>query len=167
MCFVWFWEQTAIISLYNLNWLVFITEAECVYCAVRWVLKYNFHLKTITALSIYHAMERHIIELWFENIWKEIAIDQADVWPRNSPWINEENLENIITIVCSDEHCDRALPKYKPACMLEVSSGLFNDAIPVCASKYGGRTLLRKGWSHKIIWPITSCTTLKMSCSMK
>ena len=26
---------TAIISLYNINWLVFITETECVYCAVR------------------------------------------------------------------------------------------------------------------------------------
>ena len=28
-------EQTAIISLYNINWLVFITEREYVYCAVR------------------------------------------------------------------------------------------------------------------------------------
>ena len=35
MCFVWIWEQTAIISLYNINWLVFITETVCVYCAVR------------------------------------------------------------------------------------------------------------------------------------
>ena len=30
MCFVWISEQTAII-----NWLVFVTEAESVYCAVR------------------------------------------------------------------------------------------------------------------------------------
>ena len=35
MCFVWIWEQTAIISLYSINWLVFITEMECIYCAVR------------------------------------------------------------------------------------------------------------------------------------
>ena len=35
MCFVWTWEQTAIISLYSINWLVFTTETECVYCAVR------------------------------------------------------------------------------------------------------------------------------------
>jgi len=35
MCFVWIWEQTVIISLYSINWLVFITETECVYCAVR------------------------------------------------------------------------------------------------------------------------------------
>ena len=35
MCFVWIWEQTAIISLYSINWLVCITETECVYWAVR------------------------------------------------------------------------------------------------------------------------------------
>jgi len=37
MRFVWISEQTAVISLYNINWLVFITETECVYCAVRTV----------------------------------------------------------------------------------------------------------------------------------
>jgi len=35
MCFVWTLEQTTIISLHNINWLVCITETECVYCAVR------------------------------------------------------------------------------------------------------------------------------------
>ena len=35
MYFVRIWEQTAFISLYSINWLVFITETECVYCAVR------------------------------------------------------------------------------------------------------------------------------------
>ena len=35
MCFVCISEQTAIISLCNINWLVCITETERVYCAVR------------------------------------------------------------------------------------------------------------------------------------
>ena len=35
MCFVRIWEQTAIISLYSINWLVFITETEGVYWAIR------------------------------------------------------------------------------------------------------------------------------------
>ena len=35
MCFVWISAQTAIISLCNINWLVCVTETECVYCAVR------------------------------------------------------------------------------------------------------------------------------------
>ena len=42
MCFVWIWEQTAIISLYNINWLVFITEMESVYWAVRAVCLEKF-----------------------------------------------------------------------------------------------------------------------------
>ena len=29
------WEQTAIISLYSIDWMVCITETECVYCPVR------------------------------------------------------------------------------------------------------------------------------------
>jgi len=35
MCFAWISEQRAIISLYNINLAVFISEAESVYCAVR------------------------------------------------------------------------------------------------------------------------------------
>ena len=35
MCFVWIWEQTAIISLYNIKWLVFMSEVGSVFCAVR------------------------------------------------------------------------------------------------------------------------------------
>ena len=41
VCFVWIWEQTAIISLYRIDWLFFITETECVYCAVRTGYLYN------------------------------------------------------------------------------------------------------------------------------
>jgi hypothetical protein len=32
---IWIWEQATIISLYSINWLVCITETECVYCSVR------------------------------------------------------------------------------------------------------------------------------------
>jgi hypothetical protein len=35
VCFVCISEQTVIISLYSINWLVFITQTERVYCAVR------------------------------------------------------------------------------------------------------------------------------------
>jgi hypothetical protein len=35
VCFIWISEQRAIISLHNINVLVFIIEVECVYCAVR------------------------------------------------------------------------------------------------------------------------------------
>jgi hypothetical protein len=48
MCFVWISEQTGIISLYSINWLVFVTETGCVYCAVRskslTIIHVNFRL---------------------------------------------------------------------------------------------------------------------------
>jgi DNA-directed RNA polymerase subunit RPC12/RpoP len=44
MCFVWISEQTAIISLYSINWLVFIAETECVYCAVRTLYSARFNI---------------------------------------------------------------------------------------------------------------------------
>ena len=44
MCSVRIWEQTAIISLYSINWLVCITETECVYCAVRTGSLYIIHV---------------------------------------------------------------------------------------------------------------------------
>ena len=40
MCFVWIWEQTAIISLYNINWLVFVTE-ECLLRGTGWIFVRN------------------------------------------------------------------------------------------------------------------------------
>ena len=59
MCFVWTWEQTAIISLYSINWLVFITETECVYCAVR-----AETLKVIQANSPSEGLSRRTYAIW-------------------------------------------------------------------------------------------------------
>jgi len=52
MCFVWISEQTAIISLYNINWLVLITETECVDCAVRTKCIYIYNTGYQISLSI-------------------------------------------------------------------------------------------------------------------
>ena len=39
MCFVWIWEQTAIISLYSINWLVFIAQTKCLLRGTDWVFE--------------------------------------------------------------------------------------------------------------------------------
>jgi len=44
MCLVRFAKGTAIISLYSTNWLVFMIEMVCVYCAVRTDFKIYFTL---------------------------------------------------------------------------------------------------------------------------
>ena len=41
MCFMWIWEQTAIISLYIIKWLVFITMTECLLRGTDWIFIYN------------------------------------------------------------------------------------------------------------------------------
>ena len=43
MCFVWIWEQTAIISLYRINWLVFYNrDGVCLLLGTHWVFIYRW-----------------------------------------------------------------------------------------------------------------------------
>ena len=58
VCFVWIWEQTVIISLYSIDWLVFVTETECVYCAV----------------VLHSTFCPHSVFMCFVWIWEETAI---------------------------------------------------------------------------------------------
>ena len=69
MCFVWIWEQTAIISLYNINWLVFITETECVYCAVRTGSLYTASLTVSNSTFCPHS-----VFMCFVWIWEQTAV---------------------------------------------------------------------------------------------
>ena len=53
MCFVWIWEQTAIISLYSINWLVCITETECLLRGTNWVFKSDIYTFVLKGLKYY------------------------------------------------------------------------------------------------------------------
>ena len=56
MCFVWIWEQTAIISLYSIKGRFCITYTESVYCAVRtgslYIIQLNQTLKFFPGFQI-------------------------------------------------------------------------------------------------------------------
>ena len=80
MCFVWIWEQTAIISLYSIDWLDFITETECVYCAVRtevYILIFNWqcHGSGGQSMSGFHHRPVHV---WF-------LVDKVAPWHVSLP----------------------------------------------------------------------------------
>jgi len=81
MCFVWIWEQTAIISLYNINWLVCITETECVYCAVRTELL-RFRVILVFSPSTAQAFIRQPFtaktRVWCQVGPCEICVDKSD-----------------------------------------------------------------------------------------
>ena len=77
MCFVWIWEQTAIISLYSINWVVFTTETECVYCAVR----STFYVLPTQCIYVFYFAVRsnptfcpHSVFMCFVCIWERTAI---------------------------------------------------------------------------------------------
>ena len=78
MCFVWIWEQTAIVSLYSINWLVFITETEYVYCAVRTGSLYTASLKFSNSTFCPHS-----VFMCFVWIWEQTAI----ISPYNINWL--------------------------------------------------------------------------------
>jgi len=62
---VWISEQTAIISLYNINWLVFITQTQCVYCAVRTgclnVIQAIINLYNVTVCTLISSFSPRIL----------------------------------------------------------------------------------------------------------
>jgi hypothetical protein len=62
-CFVWISEKIAIISLYSINWLVFITETECVYCVVIYeywnIMKVKLSRNRPTVSSIHAVICGH------------------------------------------------------------------------------------------------------------
>jgi hypothetical protein len=83
MCFVWIWEQTAIVSEYNINWRVFITETESVYCTVRtWSLNMVAHAVTPRSTDVLVG-SRHpsIWDLW----WSKCCWDRVFTQYLNSP----------------------------------------------------------------------------------
>ena len=67
VCFVWISEQTAIISLYSINWLVCITETECVYCAVRTGYAVNLIFKRLKHHP-YFVVTAHSAK-WCHQVW--------------------------------------------------------------------------------------------------
>jgi hypothetical protein len=62
MCFVWISEQTAIISLY-INWLVLITEIECLLRGTDWVFNYNSVLHNATSQRTTYQL-RTMTTMW-------------------------------------------------------------------------------------------------------
>ena len=58
MCFVWISEQTAIISLYNINWPVFVTETLCLLRGTDWVfMNESGQSQSSKAALVGHLME--------------------------------------------------------------------------------------------------------------
>jgi hypothetical protein len=74
MCFVWVWEQTAIISLYNINWQVFITELT-LYSPVVTICTTSLTFNNSTFCP-------HSVFMCFVWVWEQTAITRPRLKPR-------------------------------------------------------------------------------------
>ena len=67
MCFVWIWEQATIISLFSINWLLFISNTECVYCAVK--NDYLYIIQKINSFGMFinnqTSLQEEKMSVWF------------------------------------------------------------------------------------------------------
>jgi len=83
MCFVWISEQTAIISLYNINWLICITETVYVYSAVR--AEYFSIIQVTLSLSIQYARKMsYDRQTWYKLPLFSSAFKQMLPWSQYS-----------------------------------------------------------------------------------
>jgi hypothetical protein len=87
--FVWIWEQTSIISLYSINWLVFITETECVYCAVRNGYVYTVDLEVSIRMQIFWG------DILFPDVSEEGStfVIRVEVFKKTSLFLNTWTLK--------------------------------------------------------------------------
>jgi hypothetical protein len=101
MCFVWISEQTAIISLYSINWQVFINEMECVYCSVR----------TEYLCTIQFNCERHCLLI---PLCCNFSIPQNLLWLQYYTFLfivscSNRNFFAVIRVSASRERCSTAI----------------------------------------------------------
>ena len=86
VCFVWISEQTAIISLYSINWLVCITETECVYCAVG-----TGYLNVIWVICFIWIWEQTAIISLYSINWL-VCVTETECLLRGTDWVFKCNL---------------------------------------------------------------------------
>jgi hypothetical protein len=128
MCSVRIWEQTAIISLYSINWLVFITETECVYCAVRTGSLYIILVRCF----VWIWEQTAIISLYSIN-WL-VFITETKCLQRGTDWIFKYNsVESSTDCLQITMHCAFTCLPSAAQCLhsyMNISCGLHSVSAP-------------------------------------
>jgi len=159
MCFVWISEQTAIISLYNINWLVFITETQCVYCAVR-TGYLNIVQVNVTAYCVpYIVCKTGVFTNWSESF-SSCALSVPDCAARSAAVAAVTPVLQLRPYPLT--HCSRAPNHYNHCCFIKyfdtlncgrccVTVSFVLPFLLVCVCRSGSQTagtgtMMTKGW---------------------
>jgi hypothetical protein len=100
--FLWISEQTAIISLYSINWLVFITETEYVYCAVRieylYVIQVNFRVLR-APYTVQQFSQHRVLRKLFDRVWCGLTVCANCLIVCGVIWLYAQKCSTIFKLV--------------------------------------------------------------------
>ena len=90
MCFVWLWEQTAIISLYSIDWLVgfYNWDGECLLRGTFYILRSSH--TTVFMCFVWIWEQTAIISLY--SIDWLVFIPETECLLRGTSWVFKNNL---------------------------------------------------------------------------
>ena len=148
ICFVWIWEQTAIISLYSINWVVYRRYAKLRKATTDFVMsvcpsvrmeQLGYHwtaFREILCLSILRkpVKELKCIKIWEENIcfaWRPINI--FDQIPPVCPYKEtcKEKCYKFVEEIKRHILCSKTFSFLKPCCLW--------DNVEKCCKSAGNR----------------------------
>ena len=99
ICSIWISEQTAIISLHNINRLIFITEKEFAYCAVGteslYIMQVNLSLTRVQQKRANTTNSKATVRTLPGSRLLTDARCSADLSPRSAPFIWEVSRAHI------------------------------------------------------------------------
>jgi hypothetical protein len=130
MCFVWIWEQTAIISLYSINWLVFITETECVYCAMRAETLHKIHISfSLQRVNIFH-MKLVLYEVWQIKYFRYLScmcvstcsLSAGYLWVSRHTDVTSSFERNILLMLLKNDTFYNHVPKHRHVAIFIITS---------------------------------------------
>ena len=106
MCFGWIWEQTAIISLYNINWPVFITETGYVSRTVRTVALYKTRYQSSVKCQRYPPIYYKVLKVFtFVQVFSSSKICVYFCFPRYMQQACPPYLPLSDTRITSSDQC--------------------------------------------------------------
>jgi len=128
MCFVWISEQIAIISLYNINWLVGFYNRDGVFTA-RYVLHYRFCPHSVFMCFVLIWEQTAIISLysinWSIKKYINLVVHKVTTRPSRSNTINStlsssclNAKQNVVVAYLLNNIWTHYLPNMKQGCYL-------------------------------------------------
>ena len=162
VCFAWIREQTAIISLYSISWLVFITETVCLLRCTDWVCIYNSTFRPHRVFMCFVWIWEQTAIMYLYRINLSVFITEAECLLRGTDWVfNHLNADlnpifQLLALIRAHRilHISRVRVKshiYFRPLKVTVAVGIRLYSVILQGDKW---IMNSKGFESKRLWPI-------------